>query len=181
MRSGYGAMRSGVKSNNEFGQWSSPEELAKLRAGETTSVSVERCAPGVGVRTYCSPAFHRPRGERVNLKHFYDISERKQGEKQLMDALQRVMSDTSWFAQKVMHELAEVRIGDKEPGLAIQLSKREREVLERLARGTSNDAIAAELGIATQTIRNYISAIYDKLGVNSRAEAIVWARERGIV
>jgi len=92
-----------------------------------------------------------------------------------------VMSDTSWFAQKVMQELAEVRIGDKDPGPTIELSRREREVLERLARGASNDAIAAELGIATQTIRNYISTIYDKLGVNSRAEAIVWARERGIV
>ncbi len=50
-----------------------------------------------------------------------------------------------------------------------------------MARGKSNDAIAAELGIATQTVRNYISVIYDKLGVNSRAEAIVWARERGLI
>lgn len=45
----------------------------------------------------------------------------------------------------------------------------------------NNEQIAAELGIVTQTVRNYISALYDKLGVNSRAEAIVWARERGIV
>ena len=45
----------------------------------------------------------------------------------------------------------------------------------------NNDVIAKELGIATQTVRNYISAVYDKLGVRSRGEAIVWARERGIV
>lgn len=45
----------------------------------------------------------------------------------------------------------------------------------------TNDAIGRELGLVTQTVRNYISAVYGKLGVHSRAEAIVWARERGIV
>lgn len=41
----------------------------------------------------------------------------------------------------------------------------------------TNDAIGQELGLVSQTVRNY----NDKLGVHSRAEAIVWARERGIV
>ncbi len=50
----------------------------------------------------------------------------------------------------------------------VELSKHEREVLERLARGLNNEQIAEELGIATQTVRNYISTIYDKLGVHSR-------------
>jgi hypothetical protein len=54
-------------------------------------------------------------GERVNLKQFYDITERKRSETQMMDALKRVMSDTSWFAQKVMEELAQVRVGGQEP------------------------------------------------------------------
>jgi DNA-binding NarL/FixJ family response regulator len=54
-------------------------------------------------------------------------------------------------------------------------------VLGRVAQGAGNEQIARELGIATQTVRNYISTLYDKLGVRSRAEAIVWARERGIV
>lgn len=45
----------------------------------------------------------------------------------------------------------------------------------------SNNAIAHELGLATQPVRNYISNLYDKLGVHTRAEAVVWARERGIV
>jgi DNA-binding CsgD family transcriptional regulator len=63
----------------------------------------------------------------------------------------------------------------------VDLSKREREVLERIARGASNETIAAELGIVPQTVRNYITTVYDKLGVHTRGEAIVWARERGIV
>jgi DNA-binding NarL/FixJ family response regulator len=80
-----------------------------------------------------------------------------------------------------MEELAEVRIGGQEPVPRVDLSKREREVLERLARGASNEQIAEELGIVPQTVRNYISTIYDKLGVHSRGEAIIWARERGII
>lgn len=61
-----------------------------------------------------------------------------------------------------------------------QLTDREREVTELLARGVSNAAIAERLGIAPKTVGNHISAIFLKLGVASRAEAIVQAREAGL-
>jgi DNA-binding NarL/FixJ family response regulator len=115
------------------------------------------------------------------LATLFDITERKQTEEQLMRAIQEVMNDTSWFSQRVIEQLAHVRSGGLGVVPDIDLSKREREVLEGLAKGLNNDAIATELGIATQTVRNYISTVYDKLGVHSRSEAIVWARERGIV
>ncbi|MEK6351017.1 MAG: LuxR C-terminal-related transcriptional regulator, partial [Burkholderia sp.] len=41
--------------------------------------------------------------------------------------------------------------------------------------------IANRLGLAPNTVRNHVSTIYNKLDVHSRGEAIVWARERGIV
>ena len=172
-------------SHKELRLWSSPEDLAKLRElGEDFFHQVEfslRTRRDEVRAILLSRVVVDLEGERVSLKQFYDITVRKQNETQLMDALQRVMSDTSWFAQSVMEELAKVRVGGQEPGPRVQLSRREREVLERLARGASNDAIAAELGIATQTVRNYISTIYDKLGVHTRSEAVVWARERGII
>jgi DNA-binding NarL/FixJ family response regulator len=56
---------------------------------------------------------------------------------------------------------------------------REREVLNAVARGHGNQAIAKQLGIAEKTVRNHVSIIFDKLGVESRSEAIVIARERG--
>jgi PAS domain S-box-containing protein len=165
--------------------WSSAEDQAKLRRlGEAPFRNQElslRTRRGEVRHILLSREVIDLGGERLNLKQFYDITERKQGETQLMAALQRVMSDTSWFAQKVMEELAQVKVGGLEPGPRVELSKRERDVLEGLARGLGNDTIAAELGIATQTVRNYISTIYDKLEVHSRGEAIVWARERGIV
>ncbi len=59
------------------------------------------------------------------------------------------------------------------------LSKRERETLSLLADGLSNSEIAERLGISEKTVRNHLSHLFDKLGVWSRAQAIVFARDRG--
>ncbi len=68
-----------------------------------------------------------------------------------------------------------------QPGSALpELTARERQVLELLARGLSNDEIAEGLGIAAKTVRNQVSAIFDKLQVSTRAQAIVRAREAGL-
>ena len=59
------------------------------------------------------------------------------------------------------------------------LTPREREILELVAHGLDNDAIGARLELSEKTIRNNITHIFDKLGVPSRAQAIVRAREAG--
>lgn len=59
------------------------------------------------------------------------------------------------------------------------LSPREREVLALIAEGLANADIAARLSISDKTVRNHLSNIFDKLGVWSRAQAIVFARDRG--
>jgi pimeloyl-ACP methyl ester carboxylesterase/DNA-binding CsgD family transcriptional regulator len=62
-----------------------------------------------------------------------------------------------------------------------ELSPRERQTLALLATGLSNAEIAERLGISEKTVRNHLSHLFDKLGVWSRAQAIVFARERGFV
>jgi DNA-binding NarL/FixJ family response regulator len=59
------------------------------------------------------------------------------------------------------------------------LTERERGVLEMLAAGKSNDAIARELFVSNKTVRNSVSSIYTKLHAAGRAEAIIKAREAG--
>lgn len=59
------------------------------------------------------------------------------------------------------------------------LTPREREVLAGVARGERSKEIAARLGLSERTVKAYLSNIYDKLGVDSRAAAIAVAAERG--
>jgi pimeloyl-ACP methyl ester carboxylesterase/DNA-binding CsgD family transcriptional regulator len=68
--------------------------------------------------------------------------------------------------------------GGAAPGFGA-LSAREREVVELLARGLDNAQIAARLGRAEKTVRNLVSAVFLKLEVENRAQAIVRAREAG--
>ncbi len=60
-----------------------------------------------------------------------------------------------------------------------ELTGRERELLEFLARGLDNHQIAAHLDLSEKTVRNMVSAVFAKMGVESRAQAIVKAREAG--
>jgi DNA-binding NarL/FixJ family response regulator len=59
------------------------------------------------------------------------------------------------------------------------LSPREREVLTLITEGLGNAEIGERLSISEKTVRNHISSVFDKLGVWTRAQAIVFARDRG--
>ncbi|MFZ6031441.1 MAG: response regulator [Chloroflexota bacterium] len=65
-------------------------------------------------------------------------------------------------------------------GVAAALSEREREVLALLARGLSNADIAARLFLSEGTVRNYVSAVFAKLGVTDRTQAAVLALRYGL-
>lgn len=68
----------------------------------------------------------------------------------------------------------------RDPVLFPELTDREREVLELLARGRSNGDIAATLVLSPKTVRNHVSAIFTKLQVADRAEAMARARDAGL-
>ena len=62
----------------------------------------------------------------------------------------------------------------------LELTAREREVLDLIARGLSNVQIAKSLTLSEKTVRNHINSIFGKLGTPNRAQAIVRAREAGL-
>lgn len=82
-------------------------------------------------------------------------------------AFARMMEEILAFLPRERHTLA-------------GLTRREREVLELLARGLENDDIAAQLEISEKTVRNTVSHVFDKLGVRTRAQAVVAARKAGL-
>lgn len=68
--------------------------------------------------------------------------------------------------------------GDESRAFAA-LSPRERDILAAIAEGLSNAEIGERLAISGKTVRNHVSNVFDKIGVWTRAQAIVFARDRG--
>ena len=60
------------------------------------------------------------------------------------------------------------------------LTEREREILQWIARGSSNSEIARELALSVKTVNNYVSNIFSKLQVADSAQAIIRARDAGL-
>ena len=86
-------------------------------------------------------------------------------------------------ARKVLAEFARLpqpvgQAGSEQPH---DLSERELEILKLLSQGASNRQIASQLFLAEGTVKNYISNILDKLGVDDRTQAALRARELGII
>jgi DNA-binding NarL/FixJ family response regulator len=72
-------------------------------------------------------------------------------------------------------------VAERPPEDGTRLTRREREVLEHLARGASNKDSAAILRISQRTVQVHVMHILEKLGCNSRSEAVATAVQRGIL
>ena len=94
-------------------------------------------------------------------------------------AVHSIHKGSTWFSQPIVEKLVQWQFGTKSDADTIKLTKREKEILGLVAKGLDNEKIATTLGLAEQTIRNYVSTIYEKIDVHTRAEAVVWAIEGG--
>src|SRR6478735_4601103 len=99
-------------------------------------------------------------------------------EDELTDAIRAVARGEAIFsptvAGRVLSFFAQPRPA---PKVFPALTDREREILELIARGHPNPSIARALSLSPKTVANYVSAIFAKLQVADRAEAMIRARE----
>jgi PAS domain S-box-containing protein len=145
-----------------------------IRVRKKGSESIDCVASADAVSIHNAPCY---------LLVLMDITERKRSELELVSAIEEVMQDASWFSQTLIEKLANVKSinrPDQAGFTASDLTPRERDVLELICEGLPDKKIAARLNLALNTIRNHVATVYSKLGVHSRSEAIVWARERGL-
>ncbi|HWO98075.1 MAG TPA: response regulator transcription factor [Bacillus sp. (in: firmicutes)] len=89
---------------------------------------------------------------------------------ELASSIRSVMAGRRVYAPELMDDI----YSEENP-----LTEREKEVLELVADGKNTKEIADQLSIKTGTVRNYISAILDKLEVKNRIEAITQSKEKG--
>ncbi len=103
-------------------------------------------------------------------------------EAEITAALRVVAAGGAVFGPDVAaRALASVRAGPQAISRPFpELSDRESDVLDLLARGLSNVAVSAELHLSHQTVRNYVSSIFTKIGAADRADAIIRARDAGL-
>jgi DNA-binding NarL/FixJ family response regulator len=106
------------------------------------------------------------------------------GQEEISRALASVAAGQAVYGPEVARRLRSFFTAGS-PGAAFavpfpSLSDREREVLGLIAQGASNGEIARRLFLSDKTVRNYVSSIFTKLGVESRGAAIVTARDAGL-
>ena len=99
----------------------------------------------------------------------------------ILEGLRAVYAGETWLSSTAAENLVRISSPSGQEDWKEALSSREFEVLTLLARGHSNDRIAGELSISEGTVKNHVSRIYMKLGLHSRAEAVAWAWEHGVV
>ena len=95
-------------------------------------------------------------------------------------AIRAVAAGEAIFSGAVAGKVLGRLSADRRPREFAQLSARELEVLDLIATGATNAAIAVRLSLAPKTVGNHISAIFVKLGVSTRGEAIVLAKDAGL-
>jgi DNA-binding NarL/FixJ family response regulator len=105
----------------------------------------------------------------------------------IVQAIRAVAEGGTWFSQRIAGVIARSTLApapapDAEPiGGAPALTPREWEILQHIAQGQSNSEIADQLSLSKATVQNYVSNIYAKLGIETRAEAMLYAMRNKLV
>jgi len=98
---------------------------------------------------------------------------------EIAKAVRQVHAGESYLSPRIAAKLVE---GVTQPrGRTGLLSPRERGVLRLVAAGQSNRQIAAALSISERTVKFHVTAIFNKLGADNRAQAVAVASERGLL
>ena len=184
---GHAAIEAVGRSVPELHLWRSPPALDNLvrevaTAGGARNIEAElRTKDGGGLDCLVSMEAVDLHGTPCALVVLQEITEHRRSEAELLEAIEAVMRDTSWFSRTVIEKLANLRRPrtDRAVGSLGDLTSRERDVLGLVCQGLADKEIAERLGLSHSTVRNGVSSILRKIGARRRAEAIVWARERG--
>ncbi len=165
---------------NELCAKSTEPEIAAQLLEARMSPNVENLLPQVSVPTLVMHATHdevvplsegRLLAARIPDARFVQLESRNHILLKDEPAWQRFKDEVLEFTGRAVNE------AEEDPIFEV-LSPREREILVHIASGQTNSEIANSLFISEKTVRNHITHVFEKLGVKSRAQAIVLAKDK---
>lgn len=101
----------------------------------------------------------------------------------LVKAIERVHAGEVWLDGMMVADLvSEIAAGSEPPAepQPVPLTERERQVIALVCEGLPNRAIAERLMISETTVRHHLTSVFNKLGVNSRLELVIYAYRHGL-
>ncbi len=101
-------------------------------------------------------------------------------EEAVVRAIRTVMQGDTWFSRTVVDKLARPATGEVPFTERPALTERELEVVRLVTQGFSNKEIGEALKVKERTVEFHVGNVLRKLGVASRVEAAVWAKEHGV-
>jgi DNA-binding NarL/FixJ family response regulator len=99
---------------------------------------------------------------------------------ELLEALRAICDGGSYLSSNVASRVMDLAAG-RNSSSAIGLTRREREILELLTTGRRPGDIADELFLSVKTVKNHLTSVYQKLDVETGAQAVAEAYQRGLV
>jgi len=160
--------------------------LVELHMTGQSGLDLLRDLPGLSVRSRAiATAEEESREEiveamRLGAKGFVL---KQTGPELFMKCLRKVYEGEIWldgrFAEAVLHAFGSIQAETKGDGKS-ELSAREMEVIELVVQGFKNRDIAQKLFISEKTVKNHLSAIFNKLGVADRLELTLYVFEKRI-
>jgi DNA-binding NarL/FixJ family response regulator len=111
---------------------------------------------------------------------------KEQAPEVLLKAIEKVYAGEVWLDRvMVARLLGEIVAGRARPATVVTriatLTERERDVIALVSKGLKNKQIGERLGITETTVRHHLTSIFDKLGVQSRLELVIFAHRCGLI
>jgi pimeloyl-ACP methyl ester carboxylesterase/DNA-binding CsgD family transcriptional regulator len=174
-----GATAEQIRWFNDLCKITATAEMAARIMDFRLYIDVSDLLPQVSVPTL---VLHARADEAVSPAHCRLLAERIPGATLVeLDSRNHILleAEPAWarFKEEVLAFTGRAAV----PEVFVNLSARESEILQRIAAGLTNIEIGRELFISEKTVRNHVTRIFEKLGVQSRAQAIVLAKDHGLL
>lgn len=95
--------------------------------------------------------------------------------RRILDAIQAVLVGSTYYDEAILHKM--VCYVKRKDEIQRVLNDNECRILKHLSSGLSNQDIANQMFMSEKTIRNYLSIIYEKIGVKNRTEAVLYYQQ----